>query len=111
MRGIADSGWSGLSYCETGWADNRLEYVELHNAHGPNACPVGGSAVLASVVVGRGVSTAVQTQLTVENVAVSGPNNGTFDLYYTNSVLVAVTLAGTNHGSDPSGGLLIGPAR
>jgi hypothetical protein len=104
FEGIGGSAWTGITFGESTWAENRLEHVEIKNAskapewqyYGSND----NSYQLASILMGYNGATPVT--LTVKDVTFAGPNNAPADLFKKNACVLA--LEGTNVGA--AGGAL-----
>lgn len=82
FRGVSGSGWQGITFGETTWADNRLEHVEIYNA---TKAPSWGfyatgnaSVRKAGLLLGYNFATAVQ--VTVKDFTIAGPNNAPADI-------------------------------
>ena len=84
FKGIDDSSWQGIGFCETSWTGNALEYVEVRNALGPapawGLCGTGATDVRdAGILVGHNFADK-PSLLRVANLTVAGPNNSAADI-------------------------------
>ncbi|HKY34621.1 MAG TPA: hypothetical protein VJN18_01670 [Polyangiaceae bacterium] len=107
FRGVDGSGWSGIGYCESNWASNALEHVEIYNALGP----VPGYLICGPSSSGVGVgnlSDDMPSRLRVKNVTFGGPNNAKFDIGVTKPSVLEQE--GTNTGTGVAGKLQVGVA-
>ncbi len=99
FRGISESGWAGVTFSDSTWAKNRLEYVHIHNATRAPESHVAGTAsssfrypsVLVGGMPGNG------TFLALSNVAFHGPNAAVVDVAATNHGTLAIE--GSNTGA------------
>lgn len=106
FRGVDGTGWSGIGFCESNWAGNVLEFVEIHNGSGP--VPYYELCGPSSSAVGVGNLSGTSSYLRVKNVKFVGPNSAKFDIGVTKpSVLVQ---EGTNTGTGIGGKLQVGAA-
>jgi hypothetical protein len=108
FRGVDGSGWTGIGFCESNWAGNALEEVQIANAAGPTYaqafCGDTWSDNAASVLVGHILETNASA-LRMKNVRFAGPNNGDVDIQVRSPS--KLTQEGTNSGTGPNGALAI----
>lgn len=105
FEGIGGSAWTGITFGESTWSENRLEHVEVRNASkapdwqffGSNS----GDYKLASILMGYNGATPVQ--LTLKDVKLAGPNNAPADVFKKDAC--NLVLEGTNVGA--AGGALV----
>jgi hypothetical protein len=110
FRGIDGAGWAGIGFCETPWAKNGLEEVQIFNAAGPPPqvayCGNLGAPNVQqpAMVVGHNY-TENASKLRVKNLKVSGPNNAPADIMLRSPS--TLTEEGTNTGSGTNGELFV----
>jgi hypothetical protein len=82
FRGVDESSWTGITFGESSWSENRLEHVEVRGAF---VAPKWGyygtgntSTRKAGILLGYNVATPVQ--LSLKNFTVIGPNNAPADV-------------------------------
>jgi hypothetical protein len=105
FEGIGGSAWTGITFGESTWAENRLENVEIKNAsQAPEWSYYGvndNAYKIASVLMGYNGATPVQ--LTLKDVTFGAPNNAPADVFKKNAC--NLVLEGTNVGA--AGGALV----
>lgn len=105
FEGVSGSAWTGITFGESTWSENRLEHVEVKNASKAPDWQFFGTNdstyKLASILMGYNGATPVK--LTLKDVALAGPNNAPADVFKKNAC--DLVLEGTNVGA--AGGALV----
>jgi len=105
FRGVDGSLWAGIGFCESSWAKNALEFVEIHDAKGPNNWNVcGGGATPPSVYVSQ-FSSMRPAQLRVKNVAFTNSDKDVVDVVHVKPSVLS--LEGQNTGTGTKGALKV----
>jgi hypothetical protein len=106
FAGVTESSWKGITFGETTWTENRLEYVTIKNASdAPEFQYYGTGANHGTTAVLMGYNGAMPVKLTMKNVTFSGPNNAAFDL--TKKPACVLSLEGTNAGTGAAGAVAV----
>jgi hypothetical protein len=104
FEGIGGSAWTGITFGESTWSENRLEHVEIKNASKAPEWQFFGTNdsdyEIGSVLMGYNGATPVQ--LTLKDVTFAGPNNAPADVFKKSAC--NLVLEGTNVGA--AGGAL-----
>jgi hypothetical protein len=104
FEGVGGSAWTGITFGESTWSENRLEHVVVKNASKAPEWQYFGANnsdyQLASILMGYNGATPVQ--LTLKDVTMAGPNNAPADVFKKNAC--NLVLEGTNVGA--AGGAL-----
>lgn len=105
FEGVGGSPWTGITFGESTWSENRLEHVVVKNASKAPEWQYFGSNdntyKIASVLMGYNGATPVQ--LTLKDVTFAGPNNAPADVFKKNAC--NLVLEGANVGA--AGGALV----
>lgn len=82
FRGIDGSSWSGLTFGESTWAENRLEHVEVRNASSAPSWGYYGTGNPATPKAGilLGYNQAAIVSVTLKDFVMTGPNNAPTDV-------------------------------
>lgn len=109
FRGVDGSGWTGIGFCESSWAGNALEEVQIQNAAGcpPTflLCGSGAEGVRCPGVLVGHVTAPNASNLRVKNIKVSGPNSAPSDIF--DNLPSTLTQEGTNSGTGANGALTV----